>query len=97
MEQVILNGMDIPAFIKLLKAAMYDEFLGSQLQSQEKSKSDLMKIDELCSEYCLNKQTVYTKVSQKKIPSIKVGKRLLFSRKKMNEWLLEHQREVVNR
>lgn len=92
--QVILNGVEVSAFIEKMREVFHDEFKNLVPNGVEKPKSDLMTIDELCSEYRFNKQTVYTKASKGKIPHFKVGKPLLFSRRRINEWLKEHQKEV---
>jgi excisionase family DNA binding protein len=64
------------------------------LNSEGTPKTEFMTIDEFCHEYRIPKQTVYSKASKRKIPHHKFGKRLMFSRKAINEWLKQSERVV---
>jgi excisionase family DNA binding protein len=43
----------------------------------------------------LSISAIYGKTSDKTIPFIKKGKRVLFERKKLEDWLLENQNETI--
>ena len=57
--------------------------------------SDILSITELAEKLKLAKQTIYQWVSMKKIPYYKLGNRVLFSEKAINEWLEEHHSKAI--
>ena len=97
MEQVLLKRFRVlkKSLTELIRTAIQDELRVVQVENQGTPKKDLMTLEEFCSEYRQAKQTVYTKISQRKIPHLKIES-VFFSRKKINDWVEKQQRGVVN-
>jgi excisionase family DNA binding protein len=60
-----------------------------------KTDCELMDVDSAASLLKLSKQTLYTWVSQKRIPHLKVGRRTMFSPGDIKAWL-DSQRVPIN-
>lgn len=58
--------------------------------------SELMTVDELAAHLKLSKPTIYRLTSQKLIPHIKIGQRVLFDIEQINVWLREQSRGVAS-
>ena len=54
----------------------------------------LIKIEELSRLLSIPKGSLYNLVSQKRIPFVKIGRRLLFDVDKISEWIEEHSEPV---
>jgi excisionase family DNA binding protein len=71
--------------------AIYEEMLHMKTILQERHSSqiqdEILNIDETADFLNLQRQTIYTLVSQRKIPFMKQGKRLHFSRSDLTAWL----------
>jgi len=57
--------------------------------------SPLMSIDEAAEFLGLKKSTLYKYISARKMPFLKVGSRVLFSREKLEEWISSHIIEPI--
>lgn len=51
----------------------------------------IMSLTEFCEYAGLSRQTVYKMTSARKVPHSKRGKKLVFDRERVDEWLLENQ------
>lgn len=58
---------------------------------EENFSNQLMSVEEVAKYIGLSKPTIYTMKSNKDIPFIKTGKKLLFRRKDIDEWLNKHR------
>ena len=57
--------------------------------------SQLLNVKELCEYLRVSKPTVYRMTSQREIPMIKLGNRVLFDKEKIDEWLSGMSCEAV--
>jgi excisionase family DNA binding protein len=62
---------------------------GLKLGVEFKQEDELLTVEQTCKFLHFAKPTIYSYVSQRKIPFIKKGRRLLFSKTKLKEWLKE--------
>jgi excisionase family DNA binding protein len=63
-------------------------------QGEPMEQQKLIDIDTLCARYSFRKCTIRSYCSQKRIPHIKVGKKVLFSPEAVEKWLEEHTQPV---
>ena len=54
-----------------------------------------LSLDQLADYLRMSKSTVYKKTSLRKIPFIKIGKKLLFRKDAIDKWLEEHRHETT--
>jgi len=90
---------DIPLAISELisKVDNLEKILLTQITSK-KEQNKWFSIDELC-EYLPGKPTkayIYTKVHRREIPHKKVGKRLVFLKSDIDEWLNAQNRKTIS-
>lgn len=52
--------------------------------------------DELCEKLKMAKPTLYLLTSKRKIPHVKIGRRLLFSEDSIYKWIQGKKRKVLN-
>lgn len=64
-------------------------------EGSQKEESDLLNIKEASKFLGLAIPTLYAKVSERKIPHSKRGKKLFFSREQLNAWVKSGQRKTV--
>jgi excisionase family DNA binding protein len=57
--------------------------------------SNYFKIEELCEYINLSKSSVYKATMGNKIPFIKTGKKLLFKKEAIDQWLEQHAQPTV--
>lgn len=57
---------------------------------------DLMNADEASSYLNIAKQTLYSKTSNRQIPFIKRGKKLMFRRSDLEKWLSDGKKSVLD-
>lgn len=57
---------------------------------------DLLTLNEVSSFLNLAKPTIYGLVCQSKIPCMKKGKKLYFSRQELTEWLKQGKKKTIN-
>lgn len=88
-DKLYLTGIDYSEFSILLREIIKEEL---QFVKSQSSTNDFLTVEELCNEFKMSKQTVYTKVSAGVLPHFKNGKRLLFSRHKIAEWINTRKR-----
>jgi excisionase family DNA binding protein len=55
----------------------------------------MLTIHELCARYSLRPWTVRQYCSQRRIPHVKVGRKVLFKVEEIERWLAEHAKPVV--
>lgn len=55
----------------------------------------LINLDQACDLLNLKKPTIYKKVCSRQIPFIKIGGKLLFSLEKLEEWIKDHEVEML--
>jgi len=71
-----------------------EQLLQKQSPPPKEAKDDIVNIDAACKILDLAKPTVYGLVSQRKLPFMKKGKKLYFSRQELTEWLQHGHRAV---
>jgi excisionase family DNA binding protein len=52
-------------------------------------------VKEVAQEYGLAESTIYTMVSQRRIPHVKMGRRTKFDRKVLENWITQHSVEPI--
>lgn len=88
MPQAIAN---LTAEVKQLK-----EMLGQILEKDRPADiEDMIDIDEACAILNLQKSTVYSKVQNNQIPHYRPGKKLLFKRGELIEWMENSRRKTT--
>lgn len=58
--------------------------------------SELLNVNELCEYLRISKAGVYRLTSERRVPMIKLGNRVLFDRAKIDEWLEEQSSGGTN-
>src|SRR5207237_8273632 len=81
-------------FISLSKSEIHQ--VNSQTK-QDRRELRLIDLEKLCMQYGFAKQTVYTWVFEKKIPFIKIGKRLKFDTDEINTWIEKYKYKARER
>ena len=80
--------------------ALFDSW-GQRLLNQfdrkqpEPEKSERVLLPEACNITGLSKSKIYKLVMDQKIPFAKFGRRLVFSRKQLQDWVKENTKEVI--
>lgn len=66
-----------------------------EIAENEKQIDKILHIDEACDLLKVTKITIYRKVKKNTIPHMKRGKRLLFSRNSLLEWLEQSSNNIL--
>jgi len=91
MEKFILSQIPIEELIeKIANKVLNAKTVSSQKQDQKK----FLTLNELCKEYSFAKPTIYSLTAKMGIPHIKKGKKLMFEREKIEEWLRQSRRKT---
>jgi len=72
-----------------------ERLLQQKVSKDQPDQEDLLIIKEASEFLHLSLPTIYALVSNRKIPFMKKGKRLYFSKKALTEWLLKTGKEVI--
>jgi excisionase family DNA binding protein len=91
-----LTFEEIPAFLEGLseKLDRIEELLGSRPQEvQEVQEQEVMDVTEAAIFLRLKVSTIYTKVCRGELPGFKMGKRVLFNRQELKQYLERHHRK----
>jgi excisionase family DNA binding protein len=104
MQPMSINLKDLPNWVKIeIKKGDLQEFAEQLLKghsdvtsSESDAPNEILSIDEASLLTKLAKQTLYSLSSQRKIPAYKRGKRILFKRSELENWLLENRRKTVS-
>lgn len=93
----------IPGYLKLEVRKEDLEAFGQQLLEQAISRRDtaseireILNVNEAAELTGLARQTLYGMTSQRKIPFFKRGKRILFKRSELEQWLLENRKQPIS-
>jgi excisionase family DNA binding protein len=96
MENFVLTQLSIPEIRQLLRQELETFFADHLPLTAAQSESDEIGGITLALEITgLAKPTIYGLVAQSKIPCMKRGKKLYFSRKELTEWIKEGKRKTV--
>ena len=66
-----------------------------EIAENEKQVDKILNIDEACDLLKVTRITIYRKVKNNTIPHMKRGKKLLFSRNTLLEWLQESSNNII--
>lgn len=95
MENVVFTQLSIPEIRQILKQEL-EAFFADHLLITSTSESDEIGGITLALEITgLAKPTIYGLVAQSKIPCMKRGKKLYFSRKELTQWIKEGKRKTI--
>lgn len=93
----------IPGYLKLEVRKEDLEAFGQQLLEQAISRRDtaseireILNVNEAAELTGLARQTLYGMTSQRTIPFFKRGKRILFKRSELEQWLLENRKQTIS-
>jgi excisionase family DNA binding protein len=89
-----VNFNNLPQMIAL----MHNELIAlkAQIAVKEQTKADnndFLNLKQAAEFLDLSMQTVYTKVHRNEIPYLKTGRKLMFSKKELTEWLLSSRKK----
>jgi len=95
MENLVFTQLSIPEIRQLLRQELEAFFAGHSL-STSKPESDEIGGIQLAQQITgLAKPTIYGLVAQSKIPCMKQGKKLYFSRHELTDWIRQGKRKTV--
>jgi excisionase family DNA binding protein len=60
------------------------------MNGSDASNKRFLDVEEVANEYGLGVSTLYTMVSQRRIPFVKLGRRTKFDRKELDRWIQSH-------
>lgn len=92
-EKIILSEYSLDELAEMISEKLQGKIIVNPATS---SQNRYIGINELCRDYHMAKPTVYALTSKREIPFIKRGKRLLFERGKIEEWLAEGCKKTMN-
>lgn len=91
-----INEEQADILIKFIKQQTNKTTQDKELSSPEtKSQKRYLTLDELAELLNIPKNTIYAKTSRREIPFIKVGRRLVFDRQEIDQWLKISQKQVL--
>ncbi|MCX7928991.1 MAG: helix-turn-helix domain-containing protein [Patescibacteria group bacterium] len=91
MQEVILIAKN--DFEQLLKDV---QEIKTMLYEKVTEQDEIMNVQEVAKLLNLNESAIYHKVCYKQIPYMKQGKKLLFSKKELMEWLKSSRAKTLN-
>jgi excisionase family DNA binding protein len=68
----------------------------AEQKPQVEESDKLLSVEEAAAFLSIEKQTLYIWNSQKKVPSMKVGRKLFFSQKELTEFIKAHRRKTIS-
>lgn len=86
----------LPEAVGVLSAKLdrIEQLLQKQGQPVKTETDEILNLDEACMLLKLAKPTIYGLVSQRKLPHMKQGKKLYFSKKELTDWLKKGSKGV---
>ena len=86
----------LPEAVGLLSAKLdrIEQLLNRQSQPAKADAEEILNLDETCKLLNLAKPTIYGLVSQRKLPYMKQGKKLYFSKQELTDWLKQGSKAV---
>jgi excisionase family DNA binding protein len=91
-----LTFEQLPIAVSLMAAKLdkIEQLLQQKTPPAEDKQEQLLNVDEACKLLNLAKPTVYGLVSQRKLPHMKQGKKLYFSKQELTEWVKAGRKAV---
>jgi len=97
MENLVFTQLTVPEVRKMLREELQAVIKDCQIPQQIAIDSNpLLTIQEVANYINMAVPSIYGLVHHKKIPHIKRGKRLIFEKTQINEWLTLGRRKTVN-
>jgi len=86
----------LPEAVGVLSAKLdrIEQLLQKQGQPVKAEAEEILNLDEACKLLNLAKPTIYGLVSQRKLPYMKQGKKLYFSKQELTDWLKQGSKTV---
>ncbi len=95
-EEILFSPVKLSELGNLIEASVRKVFETTHpSKTESKVESDLLDIRQASEFLGLAVPTLYAKVSERKIPHSKQGKKLFFSREQLNAWVKSGQRKTV--
>ena len=96
MENLVFTQLSIPEVQQLFRQELEKFFTGQSLKPKTETSDEIGGIDLAMSITGKAKPTIYSLVSERKIPHSKRGKQLYFSRKELLEWIYSGKRRTAS-
>jgi excisionase family DNA binding protein len=80
----------------LSRLVQIERLLEHKDNKTQPEQDDLLVIEDASKFLHLSSPTIYTLVSNRKIPFMKKGKRLYFSKKALTQWLVESKKDPIS-
>jgi predicted DNA-binding transcriptional regulator AlpA len=91
-----LFTLTVEEFVELNQSMKTETYNSSMnLQGNESDKPDIIYVDEVVALTGYTKKTIYTKISRLEIPVVSSGRPLTFSRKQLNEWMINGRPSIA--
>lgn len=87
MENVVFTQLSVTEVRMMIREEVTASLNNSQIARKEKSSLEYLTIEEVAKYINMAVSSVYGFVHNKRIPYIKRGKRLIFEKSKIDEWL----------
>jgi excisionase family DNA binding protein len=95
-QEILLSPIKLSELGELVETSVRKAFERSTFTKVDsKNEPDLVDIKEASKLLGLAIPTLYAKVSERRIPHSKQGKKLYFSRKQLEEWVKSGQRKTI--
>lgn len=96
MENLVFTQLSIPEVRQLFRQELEAFFAAHTLNASQPETDQIGGIDLACEMTGLARPTIYGLVAQAKIPHMKRGKLLYFSRQELTEWIRQGRRKTVS-
>lgn len=96
MEKVMLAPLTIAEFREIIREEIRNVLGETPVRSIASASEDFMNIKQASSFTQIAVATIYDYTHKKKIPFSKVGKKLIFSKKELTEWIKNHRKQTKN-
>lgn len=95
MENLVFTQLTIPEVRQLFRQELETFFAEHTLNASQPETDQIGSIDLACEITGLARQTIYGLVAQSKIPHMKRGKLLYFSKQELTDWIKQGRRKTV--
>jgi len=95
MENLVFTQLTIPEVRQLFRQELESFFAEQTLNAPQPETDQIGGIELACEVTGLARPTIYSLVSQSKIPHMKRGKLLYFSRQELTDWIRTGRRKTV--
>ena len=95
MENLVFTQLSVPEVRQMLRQELADFFSTHPTQNNPEVTEELLTIQQAAQLLHLSVPTIYGLVSHSRIPHMKPGKRLYFSKDQLTEWVKSTRRKTI--